>query len=167
MTLYELIGAIEVAASRQPTINTIVRNDVLRLNTLPSVKYGVFVWTQLTHEVGLDLQTFVFAFFYVDRLTENKGNEVEVQSVGIETIGNVLRVLDEWGIPYAGWTAQTFNQRFMDECAGVYGTIRLQVPANYACPDDAVEYPEWPDPRRDDFTGVESVRVINGTLIIV
>ena len=167
MTLYEVIKAIEVAASRQPSIEMIVRNDVFRLNSLPNAKYGVFAWTQGRHEIGADLQTFVFTFFYVDRLTEDKANEVEIQSVGIQSIRDILLILDEWGIPYESWDAQTFNQRFMDECAGVFCSVRLQVPVTWNCPDAAVEYPQWYDPRRDEFSGVSSVQVINGTLIIV
>lgn len=139
MTLLETIRAIEVAASRQPSVNMIVRNDVFRLNTYPDAKYGVFAWTQGQHEIGMDLQTFVFTFFYVDRLTADKSNEVEVQSVGVQTIGNILRLLDEWGIPYADWRAQTFNQRFLDECTGVFCSVRLQVPVDWICPVDGGE----------------------------
>lgn len=136
MTLLETINAIEGAASHQPSVNMIVRNDIFRLNTHPDAKYGVFAWTQGQHEIGMDLQTFVFTFFYVDRLTADKANEVEVQSVGVQTIGNILRLLDEWGIPYADWTAQTFNQRFLDECAGVFCSVRLQTPVDWTCPAD-------------------------------
>ena len=136
MTLLETITAIEVAASQQPSVNTIVRNDVFRLNTIPDAKYGVFAWTQGQHIIREDLQTLVFTFFYVDRLTFNKENEVEVQSVGVQTIGNILRTLEEWGIGYEEWTAQTFNQRFLDECAGVFASVRLVVPGGSICPDD-------------------------------
>lgn len=139
MTLLETINAIEVAASRQPSVNMIVRNDIFRLNTYPDAKYGVFAWTQGQHEIGMDLQTFVFTFFYVDRLTADKRNEVEIQSVGIQTLTNILRLLDEWGIPYADWTAQTFNQRFLDECAGVFASVRLQAPIAWVCASDAGE----------------------------
>lgn len=136
MTLLQTINAIEVAASRQPSVNMIVRNDIFRLNTYADAKYGVFAWTQGQHEIGMDLQTFVFTFFYVDRLTFDKRNEVEIQSVGVQTIGNILRTLEEWGLGYEEWTAQTFNQRFEDECAGVFASVRLEVPADWVCPEE-------------------------------
>lgn len=167
MTLLETINAIEVAASRQPSVNMIVRNDIFRLNTYPDAKYGVFAWTQGQHEIGMDLQTFVFTFFYVDRLTADKANEVEVQSVGVQTIGNILRLLDEWGIPYADWTAQTFNQRFLDECAGVFCSVRLQLPTGNICVIDDAEYPEYYDLRRDDYLNVTAAHFENDTLILL
>lgn len=135
MTLLQTIQAIEMAARQQPSVNMIVRNDVFRLNTIADARYGVFVWTQGQHIIREDLQTFVFTFFYVDRLTFDKRNEVEIQSVGVQTIGNILRTLEEWGLGYEEWTAQTFNQRFEDECAGVFASVRLVVPGGDLCPD--------------------------------
>ena len=44
MTLLEVIRTIEGMAMRQPTIHSIVRNDVFRLNALPDARYGVFAW---------------------------------------------------------------------------------------------------------------------------
>lgn len=166
MTLLDTINAIEVAATRQPSVNMLVRNDIFRLNTFPDARYGVFAWTQGRHEIGEDLQTFIFTFFYVDRLTADKGNEVEIQSIGIQTIQNVLRILDSWGIPYQDWTAQTFNQRFLDECAGVYSSVRLEVPVDFVCEVDEAEYPEWYDARRDNYLNVSGIEVLNGVLIL-
>lgn len=136
MTLLETITAIEMAARQQPSINMVVRNDVFRLNTIPDAKYGVFAWTQGQHEIREDLQTFVFTFFYVDRLTADKSNEVEVQSVGVQTLGNILRSLEDLGIFPGTWTAQAFNQRFLDECAGVFANVRLEVPTGWICPEE-------------------------------
>lgn len=146
MTLLETIRAIERTAVRQPAVNTVVRNDVLRLNTLPDVRYGVVVWTQGQHVIGPDIHTYAFTLFYVDRLTADKSNEVEVQSVGIQTLGNIIASLADAGI-YAedSWSAQTFNQRFEDECAGVFASVRLQVPADWVCPET------WPDFNASEF----------------
>lgn len=138
MTLYQVIQAMEAAALAQPSVRTIVPNDVFRLNTMPSVEYGVVAWTQGTHRQAGDFLEFAFNLFYVDRLTEDKGNEVEVQSAGVQTLGNVLRVLAEQGVPVTGDpTFQTFNQRFMDECAGVWCSATFMVPVDYGC---AIDY---------------------------
>ena len=167
MTLLETVNAIEVAASRQPSVNMEVRNDIFRLNTFADAKYGVFAWTQGQHEIGDELQTFVFTFFYVDRLTADKRNEVEIQSVGIQTLDNIIRLLEGWGIlPDGTWTAQTFRQRFLDECAGVYASVRLQVPVDWTCAIDEADYPEYYDRRRDDYLTVTGIEVINGVMIL-
>lgn len=169
MTLLKTIEAIEVAASRQPSVNLIVRNDIFRLNTFQDARYGVFAWTQGQHSIAGGLQVFEFTFFYVDRLTADKSNEVEIQSVGVQTIDNIIRLLDDWDIPLDGgsWTAQTFNQRFLDECAGVFSRVRLEVPVAYECAIDEADYPEWADIRRNDYVNVRGAHFVGDTLILL
>jgi hypothetical protein len=70
----------------------------------------------------------------VDRLKNDRSNEIEVQSVGIQTLNNILRELDDNGVfVNSTYTFQTFNQRFLDECAGVFCNVSLQVPATSIC----------------------------------
>ena len=134
MTLLQLIHTIEAIAKNQPTINMIVQNDVFRMNSAPSLKYGVFAWTQGQHSGSVQgLNTFSFSFFYVDRLTEDLSNQIEIQSVGCTTIGNILRALEENDIEVGSYTMQTFNQRFTDECAGVFCNVTLSVAPSYGC----------------------------------
>ena len=87
MNLLQTIRAIEKTAALQPGVQSIVRNDVFRLNASPVAKYGVFAWLQNEHSTTEDSSfiTYNFTFFYVDRLTANKSNEIEIQSQGIET----------------------------------------------------------------------------------
>lgn len=135
MNLKQVIAAIERVAAGQPAVGTIVRNDVYRLNAHPSVRYGAFAWLQGTHRTSRDasLMEYAFTFFYVDRLTANRGNEVEVQSVGLETLENILRQLEDLGILAGEYTFDTFNERFADDCAGVWCTLTLEVPKDGLC----------------------------------
>lgn len=136
MTLLETIREIEYAASIQPAVHMIVRNDIFRLNAVPDAKYGVFGWLQNQHTASVDSSTiaYSFTFFYVDRLTADKGNQMEIQSVGIQTLDNIIRQLDEQGVwSEREYTFTTFNQRFMDECAGVFCNVTLDVPVTSAC----------------------------------
>ena len=136
MTLAQVIDIFEKVAMQQPSINMIVRNDVFRINTSPSLKYGVFAWTQGQHSGSIaGMTSYAFSFFYVDRLKEDLSNQVEVQSAGCETIGNILRALEEYDIEVGNYTMQTFNQRFTDECAGVFCNVALSVPQVSACPE--------------------------------
>lgn len=136
MTLLETVRIMEAVAMRQPAVNSIVQNDAFRLNTIPDAKYGVFAWVQGAHTIGEETQVFAFSLFYIDRLTADKSNEVEIQSVGIQTLGNIIAALQDFGIFLeADWTAQVFNQRFHDECAGVFANVRLQVPLDLTCPE--------------------------------
>lgn len=141
MTLYNLITGIERVAMQQPGIKMIVRNDIFRLNSAPDARYSVFGWLQREHTARVDssFMEFSFTFFYVDRLTASHGNEVEIQSEGVQTLDNIIRTVDEWAPVSADWTFTTFNQRFTDECAGVFTNVTFRVPLGGLCPES------WPD----------------------
>ena len=83
MTLAETIKMIEVVASKQPSVNMIVRNDVFRLNEKADARYGVFAWTQGQHSTRVDGNSidYAFNFFYIDRLKNDRSNQLEIQSV--------------------------------------------------------------------------------------
>lgn len=143
MTLYETIRAIEAAAASQPAVQMIVRNDIFRLNACPSAKYGVFGWLQQQHSSSVEssLVTYQFTFFYVDRLTEDKGNELFIQSTGIRVLDNIIKSLELADIYAEGrYSFQVFNQRFADECAGVWCSVSFSVPADSTCEADIDGY---------------------------
>lgn len=126
---------IESVASSQPSINMIVKNDIYRLNEYPNARYGVFGWLQRLHSASTtsDSQTFNFTFFYIDRLTEDKKNEIEIQSVGVQTLDNIIRSIDEMGYDASSYTMQVFNQRFVDDCSGVFCNVSFDIPVGDTC----------------------------------
>ena len=135
MTLLELIRTIEDVAAMQPSVSMIIENDVLRLNSYTDARYGVFCWTQGRHraDISEDFMRYAFTFFYIDRLRNDKTNQVEAQSVGIQTIQNILRELQARGVDPETYEFTTFNQRFADECAGVFCSVILVVENGDAC----------------------------------
>lgn len=138
MTLLEIIQAIESAAAQQPTVAMIVENDIFRLNSYADVRYGIFAWVQGRHRVDSltpDFIRYSFTLYYVDRLRNDIANQVEVQSTGIETLQNVLRMLRDEGIEPETYEFQAFNQRFADECAGVFCSVTFLVDAGSECAD--------------------------------
>ena len=140
MTLAQLIKLFEGIAKEQPSINMIVQNDVFRINSAPSLKYGVFAWTQGQHSGSIHgMQTYSFSLFYVDRLLDDLSNQIEIQSVGCETLGNILRALDEYDVEVSNYTMQTFNQRFIDECAGVFCNVTISVLPTSSCVEEYSE----------------------------
>lgn len=145
MTLMQVIKAFEIIASHQPSVNMIVQNDIFRLNSKSDARYGVFGWTQGIHSTGVDSNVFnyQFTFFYVDRLTNDKGNQIEIQSVGCETLDNIIREMNERGLYVeTNYTMQTFNQRFLDECAGVFCNITISAPISTFCPEEFGDFLE-------------------------
>lgn len=149
MTLLELIRTIERVASHQPSIKMVVENDIFRLNNKADARYGVFAFVQGQHSTSADSSyiTYAFTLYYVDRLKNDRSNQIEIQSTGIQTLDNIIRHLDELGIYNdSTYTFQVFNQRFMDECAGVFCNVNLSVPVGSVCPENFADF-------NDDFNG--------------
>ena len=136
MTLRDVVLAVEAEAKAQPAVNMIVRNDVFRLNDCPDARYGVFAWTQQQHTApaGGDFLRVTLNLYYVDRLNEDKSNELEVQSMAVQVLTNVLRGLAVRGVFQTGDAAiRTFNQQFLDVCAGGFATATFEVPFDTIC----------------------------------
>lgn len=139
MTLRDVINIIETVALAQPSVNMVVPNDIYELNTIKDAKYGVFAWTQGQHraDIAAGVMKYVFTFFYVDRLVDGEGNRLEIHSAGVQTLTNILRVLDAQDIALEDEaTFTTFDQRFTDECAGVFCSVTLDVLADTLCETD-------------------------------
>ena len=153
MSLLQTIRTIERTAAQQPAVNTIVRSDVFRLNAAADVRYGVFAWLQGEHTSAADVATvtYNFTFFYVDRLTADRRNEVEVQSVGMQTLENIQRALDGAGMWVQQYTFRTFNQRFADDCAGVFCNVGIAVPKDDLCEERYGAAGDYNDDYSDDY----------------
>ena len=151
MTLKDVIRTMEVVASHQPSIKMVVENDVFRLNSYPDARYGVFAWVQGQHSASVDssVVNYTFTMLYIDRLKADQSNQIEIQSVGIQTLDNIIRKLDDLGLfADSSYTFQVFNQRFLDECAEVFCNITLSVPVNTLCPED---FGDFDNSFNDDF----------------
>lgn len=152
MKLFNLVQIVERVAMSQPAVRTIVRDDIFKINSRPDVKYGVFAWQQGSHEIGEegDGIRWQFTFFYADRLTANGDNYLEVESVGVEVLANIVKQLrDTYGFGIDSVVATPFRQRFADECAGVYASVRIETPADDLCADD---YGDFNDDYNFDFS---------------
>lgn len=137
MRLIELTHFLEACAMQQPAVNMIVRDDVRKLNDNPADRYAAFVWTQGQHSGSLDndFRTYRFTLFYVDRLLHDKSNTTEVQSVAMDVLENIVRMVADV-LEVESWTYDTFTQRFTDECAGAYVSINISAPGAFVCPTD-------------------------------
>ena len=58
---------------------------------------------------------------------------LEIQSHGIETLTNILDTLPDLGLYPSEYTFRTFNQRFSDECAGVFCNVSLEARKDGLC----------------------------------
>lgn len=125
---------MESVALCQPSVKMIVPNDIYDLNAKANAQYGVFGYVQGQHSMSGDFMTYGFTLFFVDRLTEDRGNLQFVQSAGVSTLSNILAILtEEFPVEVDSSTFDVFTERFSDECAGVMATVQIRAPRTFVC----------------------------------
>ena len=132
MTLFELINKLKDIAISKPNINFVGDGDVYTLNSLPNIDYSVFFITQNDHSIYQDTITYSLNLFYIDRISDSEDNVLNIQSDGILQLTNVINTLVfSEDVDVDGEISFVpFIQRFADQCAGVYCTVRFIVDNN-------------------------------------
>lgn len=139
MTLYETIDFLKKIALKHPNIGSASEGNIYEyMNANPSVKYGVFFITQGTHSQDEMFNHFEFTLFYVDRLVDDmEDNRLQIQSIGKEILSNILTFFcEEFDAECENISFQPFTQRFVDETAGIYSTITIDMPKDVICPEE-------------------------------
>lgn len=139
MTLFEIVDILKKIALNQPNIRSVSDGSVYdALNNNPSVHYDVFHISQTTHQEDFETDYYGLQLFYISRLEDSlEDNRLQIQSIGKEILGNVIRTFSEnFSIDYPTITYIPFTQRFNDLTAGVYCNVRLEVPKDLVCADD-------------------------------
>lgn len=132
MTLFEIINKLKDIAISKPNINYVGDGDVYTLNSLPNIDYSVFFITQNDHSIYQDTITYNLNLFYIDRISDSEDNVLNIQSDGILQLTNIINTLvfSEDVDVEGEITFVPFIQRFADQCAGVYCTVRFIVDNN-------------------------------------
>lgn len=139
MTLYEIVDILKKIALDQPNIRSASDGSVYdKMNTNPSVQYDVFHISQTNHQEDFETDYYGLQLFYISRLEDSlEDNRLQIQSIGKEILGNVIRTFCEnFAIDYPTITYIPFTQKFNDLTAGVYCNVRLEVPKDLVCADD-------------------------------
>lgn len=132
ITLNTIIHTIVHKAKELPNIGTVVLNDIYELNSMQNVEYSVFGITQNQHYYDTQNQIMYYSFnlFYADRLTENKQDEIDAQSLGIQLLHYLVQELEETTqlIVVNNYTFNTFQEKFQSLTAGAYVNVTFGVP---------------------------------------
>lgn len=169
MTLYELTKLIEKFATLEHVNSTFV-GDIYDLNHLQNIEYPAFVITQGSHSQSFNDETMNinYSLFFVDRLLEDKSNELEVQSWAVEAVNNLVNNITEQKIGYVegAGSVTTFTERFDSLCAGAYATINLKMFLNIC--DDAIKLVTSVNGMTGDVVipTVDNIKTINGESLI-
>ena len=132
MTLFEIINKLKDIAISKPNINYACDGDVYTLNSLPNIDYSVFFVTQNDHSIYQDTITYNLNLFYIDRISDSEDNVLNIQSDGMLQLTNIINTLvfsDDFDVD-GEITFVPFIQRFADNFAGVYCTVRFVVDNN-------------------------------------
>lgn len=132
MTLIEVIDILKETAKTKPNIGYVCDGDIYVLNSTPNIEYSVFFITQGSHSLNYDDNTITYNLnlFYVDRLTETFDNRLIVQSNGIVALNNIINDFIESNedvVVDGNISFTSFNQRFADDCCGVFCQIGITV----------------------------------------
>lgn len=162
MTLAQVISAIEGVAASQPTVGTLVRQDIFIAKQCPVLTYGLFAWTQGVHSGSLATGWLSWQFYlhYADRLTKGHGNEVEVQSVACEVLRNIMQELRAGDVlRITNYTLHPYTESLQDECAGAYADVTIQAPES-DCFDDFLAWRRTAGPREVRLLDAAGIRTI-------
>ena len=137
MSLYSTTNKILSLCREEPNIFEAAEGSIYDyLNGRMDVAYPVMVLTQQQHlqdmSISTDFDTWTFQLFYVDRLTSDKSNRLQVQSTGLQSIRNVLNKLKQ-ETDILSNTYTTFTERFESLCAGAYAEFSMLDLADNAC----------------------------------
>lgn len=132
MTLKQVFDRLNEIALKQPEINEIIKSgNVYDVNTLRNIKYGVFCAVQDVHSADIvnSTNTYNFFLYYIDRLSSDKDNKIEIQSTAVESLKNILRTFYQAeDVEYSNVTFTPFTDSFDGLCAGAYATVGIIVP---------------------------------------
>lgn len=132
MTLKDIINKIIEIADAYPNVNYTHVGNVYDINHNQDVEFSAFVLTQQQHQILQQEQKVKYQFnlFYVDRLTSDESNRLDVQTSGFQCINYIVNALEEYGILTDNYVIHTFNERFNEYCSGVYATVYISLPVD-------------------------------------
>ena len=135
MNYFELVTNILNTARTHKYIQEVYYGDIYEFENLPNRKYSNFVLTIQNNTTDSDLTTYTFNAFVTDRLTDDRSNLLEVQSLSKTILEQILAecfdTLDS--ATYTFWT-----EKFNDLCAGCYVTFSVTLPKDLICVDDSL-----------------------------
>lgn len=129
MNFIQILKKLEAYSLSLPYVHSTNLGDIYEyLNGKPNVKYAS-VNIDINQSTRNDnLITYSVYLYYVDRLTEDKSNWMEVKTTAEQVLNSIVNYAAEIGDVDDGWTIHYFEQQFADYCAGGYVQFNLEVP---------------------------------------
>ena len=129
MNFIQILRKLEAYSLSLPYVNSTNLGDIYEyLNGKPNVKYAA-VNIDINQSTRNDnLISYSVYLYYIDRLTEDKSNWMEIKTTAEQVLNSIVNYAAEIGDVDDGWTINYFEQQFSDYCAGGYVQFNLEVP---------------------------------------
>ena len=121
MTYKELINTIEKVASQQPNIRTIVPFSPYDVNNSKETVYSVFSWSPNAFTESNEFINYSLNLFYIDRLSADSSNKLQIQSIGIKVLKNILDLTMKNGETSCGEIGLPITKSKLVLPCGIYG----------------------------------------------
>ena len=137
MKYKEIIKIIKNISLALPDVQSFYTGDVYEVNADQSVKYSSVVLTNQEHSFDNinDKFQYNFILFYIDRLTDDEANRVDVHTAAVSALKTIVRHLEDYNVIINDFKFNLFRERFNDSCAGAYASLSVDVEDN-DCNDD-------------------------------
>ena len=128
MNLYDVLNKLSDIANKHKLIGSYHNGDVYRIMNSAKNTYPVVVFTVDKLQDYQDYSTLNAYMYFIDRLTDDEDNKINIQSNGINVINDIVNKLgDIDGIsPVTPLQYTFFTEKFGDMCCGVYANVSIQ-----------------------------------------
>lgn len=132
MKYKEIIKIIKNISLALPDVQSFYTGDVYEVNADQSVKYSSIVLTNQEHSFDNinDKFQYNFILFYIDRLTDDEANRVDVHTAAVSALKTIVRHLEDYDVIINDFKFNLFRERFNDSCAGAYASLSVDVEDN-------------------------------------
>ena len=132
MKYKEIVKIIKNISFALPDVQSFYIGDVYEVNADQSVKYSSIVLTNQEHTFDNinDRFRYNFILFYIDRLTDDEANRVDVHTAAVSALKTIVQRLEDYNVIINDFKFNLFRERFNDSCAGAYATLSVEVEDN-------------------------------------
>ena len=128
MTLRNLIEVLKDKLETEPFVNQVTFGDVYNVNNDIDIEYPLVNLDVVSSVITKEMNTsYVMNLYYIDRLTENESNYIDICSAVNYTINSLVNKFayeNDIDINIQS-NIQYFQQNFRDKCSGGYITINI------------------------------------------
>lgn len=139
MNYFSLIDEIKQVSLRYS--EEFYEGDIYEYLNSGNHKYPCIILTVQNITTDEDVNTISATIFAVDRLTNDSSNKLEVQSLCMSKITQILGTLEERVSNIQSNTLTPFTEKFSDLCGGMYGEFTLEYIGDGVC-DEGLQYKE-------------------------